>query len=364
MTRILVIEDEAELLEEVLEWLQLEGYETAGAPNGKRGVELAREYLPDIILSDIMMPEMNGHRVLLTLRTYPPTALIPFIFLTARADRLDIRAGMELGADDYMTKPFTRSELLRAIETRLKRRAVLKRRTDESLDELRHTLTYALPHELRTPLMGILGYGELLVMDAAAQSLEAGTVSRMAEEIVRSGARLHRLIENYLVYAQLELWQQTIGDSAPSADGYLEHRAEIIQQTASDMARRYNRVSDLQMTLHDTAVSLSREHLKKLTLELVDNAFKFSSEGTPVQVTFNPDTDHKCQLCVRDHGRGMTDKQLQKVGAYIQFDRAIYEQQGIGLGLIIARRLAELYGGRLDIYSIPGQGTEVRATGL
>lgn len=122
MTKILIIEDNNNIRENVVEILELSGYEVFGANNGKTGVEIALKMKPDIVLCDIMMPELDGYGVLHILQKNPETQTIPIIFLTAKAERVDIRKGMELGVDDYLTKPFDDLELLRAIEARLKKR--------------------------------------------------------------------------------------------------------------------------------------------------------------------------------------------------------------------------------------------------
>lgn len=124
MTKILLIEDNNDIRENVVEILELSNYKVYAAANGKEGVGLALKHRPDIVLCDIMMPEMDGYGVLEALNTHPGTKATPFIFLTAKAERPDIRKGMELGADDYLTKPFDDFELLRAIETRLKKKEV------------------------------------------------------------------------------------------------------------------------------------------------------------------------------------------------------------------------------------------------
>jgi DNA-binding response OmpR family regulator len=128
VTTILVIEDQPKILENVLETLEIEGFQVYGVSNGMAGVQLARAYLPDLILCDIMMPGMDGYAVLMELQNNAETSAIPFIFLTARTDRDSQRQGMELGADDYLTKPFTRSELLAAITARLQKQATYGRK--------------------------------------------------------------------------------------------------------------------------------------------------------------------------------------------------------------------------------------------
>jgi DNA-binding NarL/FixJ family response regulator len=121
MAKILVIEDEPEMRRNLLTILRLEKFEPAGAENGRAGLDLARKTKPDLILCDVMMPELDGYGVLQGLRQIPETARIPFIFLTARGEKVDQRCGMNSGADDYLTKPVGRTELLQAINARLQR---------------------------------------------------------------------------------------------------------------------------------------------------------------------------------------------------------------------------------------------------
>lgn len=122
MNKVLIIEDSDSIRENIVEILELSGYEVFAAENGKKGVELALKTIPDIVLCDIMMPELDGYGVVHILHKNPQTQAAPIIFLTAKAERADIRKGMELGVDDYLTKPFDDLELLRAIETRLKKK--------------------------------------------------------------------------------------------------------------------------------------------------------------------------------------------------------------------------------------------------
>ena len=122
MSKILLIEDNNEIRENVSEILLIAGYKVSEAKNGKQGVEMATKYLPDLILCDITMPELDGYGVLYLLHKNEKTAHIPFIFITAKSERPDLRKGMEMGADDYLTKPFGRLELLSAVECRLKKK--------------------------------------------------------------------------------------------------------------------------------------------------------------------------------------------------------------------------------------------------
>jgi CRP-like cAMP-binding protein len=136
MKRILLIEDNHEIRENTAEILELDGYEVITAENGKIGVELASSSKPDLIICDIMMPVLDGYSVLHLLTKNPDTENIPFIFLTAKADRQDFRKGMEMGADDYITKPFDDVDLLNAIESRFKKMELLEKKYSRNLDGL------------------------------------------------------------------------------------------------------------------------------------------------------------------------------------------------------------------------------------
>lgn len=135
-SKILLIEDNAEMRENITEILDLAGYKVITASNGKEGVSMAQHEKPDLIICDIMMPVLDGYGVLHMLSRQEETASIPFIFLTAKAERGDLRKGMEMGADDYLTKPFDDIELLNAIESRLKKSDMLKREFAKNVEGL------------------------------------------------------------------------------------------------------------------------------------------------------------------------------------------------------------------------------------
>jgi len=143
MKKILLIEDDKIMRENTAEILELTHYAVTVAPNGKKGVQIAKELTPDLIICDIMMPELDGYGVLHILSKDPVTSCIPFIFLTAKAEKSEMRKGMDLGADDYLTKPFEETELLNAIETRLKKNEVLKKEFGRNIEGLNRFLDEA-----------------------------------------------------------------------------------------------------------------------------------------------------------------------------------------------------------------------------
>ena len=139
MKKILVIDDHEPMRRNVLMILEMEGFKPLNADNGQKGLELARKEKPDLILCDITMPAMDGYAVLQALREDKETATIPLIFLTARGEKLDVRMGMNYGADDYLTKPVGHEELLAAIAARLERKRAFDERAQEQLSNVRFT---------------------------------------------------------------------------------------------------------------------------------------------------------------------------------------------------------------------------------
>ncbi|MEB3309349.1 MAG: hybrid sensor histidine kinase/response regulator [Snowella sp.] len=358
MTTVLIIEDQADVRENINAILELEGYETLTAEHGLMGVELAKAHRPDLILCDVMMPQLDGYGVLQKLQQNTATASIPFIFLTAKAERASLRSAMELGADDYLTKPFTLDELLNAIAARLAKHSAIEADVAQELHQLRSNITRSLPHELLTPLNGILASADLLI--SFYDSLEPEEILSSLEDIKLSGHRLHRLIQNFLLFAELEL----IATTPERAKAWQNRLSQVvnskptIQKIAETVAQNFDRCADLSLTLEDAIIGISEVDLIKITEEIIDNAFKFSQKGTPIIVTTTV-SGNQFMLSISDRGRGMTPEQIDKIGAYMQFERKLYEQQGSGLGLVIAQRVTELYGGQFKISSILNQQTMV-----
>ncbi len=356
MKKILVIDDEEWLRDMMRMALQQKGFEVIEAEDGTGGIAKARQQLPDLIMCDVNMEKVDGYQVLSTMRGEPATAAIPFILMTGLADEAGMRHGMELGADDYLAKPFTIDALYAAVEARLKKTQALREEAERKLADLRDHLSLMLPHELRTPLNGILAYGEILTTDAA--TLQPAEIAEMGQVIQHSGKRLERLVENFLIYAQLELLGTDAQRLSALRNQSTPAAARVVETHARAQAQDARRANDLILELSDLAVPVSEDYLAKIADELIQNAFKFSAAGSRVQVALAGD-ERAIWLAVSDQGRGLSPEQIAQVGAYMQFDRKMHEQQGLGLGLSIARRLTELHGGTLDIQSEKDTGTTV-----
>jgi two-component system, sensor histidine kinase and response regulator len=357
MTKVLIIDDSQDVNELISETLKINGYDVLMAEDGLAGVEAAQQHLPDLILCDVKMPKLDGYGTLTALRQHSSTATIPFIFLTGVADKVNFRQGMELGADDYLTKPFTISELLAAVKARLEKQVAITRQAERKLDELRDSISLALPQELLAPLTRIIGFSSMLM--ESCDSVKPADLFELAASLHQSAYRLQRTIENFLLFTQIELVSVDEEKVAALRQGEFFCSKAEISGMVQQIAARVGRSEDLNICFHSAPVPMSPDKLEKIIAELLDNAFKFSKAGTEVVLASGVEDD-TFTISITDHGRGMAPEQIARVGAHMQFERKFYDQPGSGLGLIIAKRLTELHGGRFSIESIPDRKTTIR----
>lgn len=346
MITILVIEDDNEIRQSIADLLELNDYNVLTAPNGEEGIRLAKQHVPDVILSDIMMPGIDGYEVLAQLKKNPATAIVPFIFLTAKSDTVSTRKGMGLGADDYLAKPFMPEELIATIEARVKKHTILR----TQVEALRLSVAKTVPHEFLTPLNSILGFAEIIYHNAAnQQELSPEELMTFSGIIRDSGNRLLRLVQNYILFSKLA--SETVTDTSQTES--LLGAEGVIADTAWEIAKSHKRENDLQTDIASSTPSITGGDLSKIIVELIDNACKFSETGTPIQVTAH-ESDTMYVIAVTNKGRGLTAEQIAGIGPHVQFEREHYEQQGAGLGLAIVQLLSRKFGGRLEIESVYG----------
>ena len=194
MSKVLLIEDDHVLRENTAELLELANYKVITASNGKKGVKAAKDYLPDVIICDIMMPELDGYGVLQQLGTDNSTKHIPFIFLSAKTEKKDIRKGMNLGADDYLTKPFEESELINAIESRLARAAILKEmESSRSYNDNQTNLGISTIHEFKNYMDD---NGEEFEFSQGHEIYREGGNVHMVYLILKGIVKTHKLDQN------------------------------------------------------------------------------------------------------------------------------------------------------------------------
>jgi len=352
MRRILVIDDDVLIIENVKEVLELEGYDVQSAKNGKRGIQVATDFAPELILCDVSMPIMNGYEVLKFVREQSSLRLIPFIFLTARISREDMRLGMNLGADDYLTKPFSISELLDMVASRLQHYDVRLAAHKERLETMRDNIIHSLPHELRTPLTAISGYANLLAEDA--HILSPVEVKTMADSIVAGSNRLYALIENYLLFSQLELLLNdeekvlTLRDIEP-----IDNTNLIILDTTHRLKLLYLNRNHIVLNLQEGRPRIEYDNFTYILKELLTNAHKFSRKQTTITLETLVDMMVGYTVRITSIGIGLDDEEIHHIDSYIQFDRKKHEIQGLGLGLAIVQRILRIYDGTMKITSTP-----------
>jgi DNA-binding response OmpR family regulator/anti-sigma regulatory factor (Ser/Thr protein kinase) len=359
--RILVIEDEQNIRENIQEILEAKGFNVRTAANGKQGVLEAIDFRPYVIVCDVMMPKMDGFKVLEYVRKTAMIQNTPFIFLTAKIDKQDVRQGMDLGADDYLTKPFTAKELVKAIETRLKRQQKVIDEYAKVKHELDTTVFATYYHEFNTPLHGILGGLNLLI--SARDSFDEEQIQELLMSIMKSGLRLNHSLANLMLFEEIkraEIYPELssmFSQGSSTGNWMTKVNGELVTMSKEI----YNRLENVDLDLEQADVKINPEYLVRIILELTDNALKFSKAGTKVHVTGRKKEDEYV-IEVRDAGRGFYLETLDEIAPFKQFNRKKFEQQGLGIGLYLVKRLVDYNHGELKIISNENEGTRVLVT--
>jgi two-component system, sensor histidine kinase and response regulator len=347
--KILVVEDDTELRETIAELLKSVGYDPVSMPDGLYAVRFLENEIPDLIISDIMMPNVDGYQLLEYIQKMASLSNIPFIFISGRADYSDIREGMIKGADDYIKKPFRALELIQSIDTQLKK----KEKLDNKFEQICGNISAYIPHELTTPIVAILGYPDLIIENI--KSLSEDEIVFMLSQIKFSGQRLHKTIGKFIKYADIQCRsiRSNINGSGAAGNSHVLAAINLARERISETS---DRLADLILEVTDAELSVEYEDLEFLVEELLTNAIKFSKKGSKIILKGKPDSE-MYKLEVTDHGRGMTQEQIREIVPFIQHERMIYEQQGSGLGLVTVKKIAEYYGGMLKISSLTGNYT-------
>lgn len=358
-TKILVIEDDLQIRENIMETLEMDGYQSYGANNGAEGLGLALQYPPDLVICDIMMPEMDGFEVLEHLRANDTTATIPLIFVTAKTDRQSLRQGMQLGADDFLTKPFNADELLQAVQARLQHHAAVAQHAEKKLEEAKQQLSRMITHELRTPLTSINVVSDLISRQLG--SISEKQLNELLDMMITGSKRLNRVVEQMVTMVQLDIG--SINYETIKHDGIAVPLWSTLMG-AVDLARRasYNRpYVQIATNERDSTVQVlcNRTMLKQAFSEIISNAISYSPEQGTVSLA-QWRAKKVVWLSIVDQGRGMSPEQIeQAMELFQQIDRETHEQQGIGLGLPLAHRIIEAHGGKMEIASVAGKGTQI-----
>ncbi|HUI31010.1 MAG TPA: response regulator [Candidatus Acidoferrales bacterium] len=352
---ILLVDDEQANLELFSTILTEEGYRVLSAARGDDALHLLETSKPDLIISDIYMPEMGGFEFYEKVQKVQELRSVPFIFLSALSDWQHVREGKELGADDYLTKPVDIDELVTTVKGKLKRAASLRSAMQSEFETLKEQILSTLSHELNTPLTYIIGFSEII--GNSESPIPMDELKEFAGLIRQGGDRLKNFVDDFLEAVQI--------DSGKTAEYYSRSKKEFnLSESITLLSREYAMVAteknvQFQSDVPDELRVMGSETLIRDAIgRILSNAVKFTSEGN-VKVCARPD-GNIVQLEIADTGVGIPEKELPRVcEKFYQVNKDKQQQQGAGLGLYIANNLAKINHCELAISSIEGVGTKV-----
>jgi CheY-like chemotaxis protein len=355
---ILIVEDEETLRDGLVDLLQLHATEydltLLTAANGLEALDVMQQYTPDLIVTDINMPVMDGYTFLQTVRQKPEWVHIPVIFLTARSSDEAIMEGRFSGAELYIVKPFDADDVADLIQAQLAVTRSRRNQRRESAETKRRHILRTLQHEFRTPLNFVTAYFEIL-SDSLLTDEAPETTIEYLKGIQIGTARLSSLVRDLILVIDLhsgkcrQTWQQqaTVIDDI---DTILREVGTLYakQAAAKQIALEYD-VADALKPIWGV-----RTFIFDCIKYLVDNAIKFTptqDDRGPIILTTVNDQDH-VRISVADHGVGIPNAAIPLLfDLFYQHDRATYEQQGSGAGLTIVKGLVELHGGEVNVQS-------------
>ncbi|MGA7721749.1 MAG: response regulator [Ignavibacteriaceae bacterium] len=347
---LLVVEDDFDVRENITEILTENSYNVISASNGKEAIGKIILESPDLILSDIMMPEMNGFQFLEFVQNSRNFAHIPFVFLTAKSSTQEIRDGMMKGADDYLPKPFKAYELLEMVEIKLKKKEFIK----EQLNKIKENIALAVPHELRTPLTPIIGYSGMMLDDA--KFLSVNEIEEMSSIIITSALRLNRSIEKFIQFASIQYELNEISGDKSLKFNTSESIEYLILKIVKEEQNYTNGRTKLELEIEDSRLKIDEFYFNICIKELVENAFKFSGPDSVVKIK-GENKNNNYELFFENTGGGFAADQIKKISVFNkQYDLTM---PGSGLGLPIVKKIIEYFGGNLEIVNEPHGTTRV-----
>ncbi|MEY2632346.1 MAG: hypothetical protein RIR00_1000 [Pseudomonadota bacterium] len=345
---VLVVDDSRAIRDGMTAILGQAGYRTETAANGREGFAKARSLSPDLILSDLEMPESTGFDLLSQVRSDPTLAMLPFVMITGVSDRLSTRRAMEMGADDYLTKPFSPPEVLAIVRSRLEKQRSWRQATQALARSYSQGMMGVLPHEFRTPLHCILGFAELMSL-RAAKGLSPAQTKEFADVIRRAGKTLLGHTTRFLTLME---YQGCATPERGSSSCCLSPAGiETLVNECLGQQLPTNQVSAV-VTVEAAKLACGESVLGNMVRELVGNAVKFARPESAIQVRGRRE-DGRYLLQVDNEGRPFPLERLREVGAFTQFDRDRHEQQGLGIGLAIVTQGLRIAGATLDIHNLP-----------
>jgi len=356
---ILVVDDDVTLLESVSDLLRTSGYNLLMASNGAQALRVLQHHTPDLIVSDIAMPEMDGYQLFEAVHNNPAWLAIPFIFLSARGEQKDIRLGYGLGADYYVTKPFESEDLLLAVKSRIKRIAEIQLSTRDEVDRTKQQLMTVFSHELRTPLSWIYGYMSLL--QEGHGEMDDDVVDKMLRDMQSGVERLVKLTEDLMLLVYMDTGVTQTEINRYREDVVVSPRIENAVRKLRSKSNKWN-IAFTVTTDQNLLVSGVGDYIESIFERLIDNAIKFSKPDGRVSIEAEL-VQGKIVVIVKDNGIGIDAEQIPNLfQRFKQIDREKLEQQGVGMGLAIVDGLVRAHGGTVEVTSQPDFGSTFTVT--
>lgn len=357
MKKILIVEDNALLRDNIGEILEIEGYQVVYAANGQEGVDVATEEKPDLIISDVNMPKKDGFQMLEELRANQETSITPFIFLTVKNSMNDLRQGMNLGADDYIAKPFEMDELISAVQNRLVKRDAIVQKEVEKYDKLQEGVGKIITNVLDQPLKNIERLSELL--HSKSSDLKPTDISEISNIIFENTKDLRYEITHIIFYHRTASLKDQPKHLAKYKKDPTENPAVHIKKIALDMAQNHKRESDLLMALKDSPIKIPSDFLSYIVKELMDNAFKYSPSNTSVKVSAEK-AHENYEIVIQDRGIGFPFDDVDTYMPYIKSGEIENGPNGLGLSLVNIRNIVRLFDGEISVTSDSEVGTSFK----
>jgi signal transduction histidine kinase len=333
------------------------GFDSIPATSGIEALKLAESEVPDLILLDIQMPELDGFEVCERLKKIPTLKDIPVIFLTARKETDDIVRGLEIGAVDYVTKPFKRGELLTRVRTHLQLKhssdTILKQNKRlHELNEEKNDFLGIVSHDLKNPINGIIGLGRILL--DYPEDIDDAERAHIIEEVIASANRMQRLVSDLLNVARLEQGKLAISRTDVDLLSVIEMVAKTYQRSAANK----NITLSIEKNGSMFAAYADIDICMQIFENLVSNAIKYS----PFDTTITLRTIHNnetIRIEIQDEGPGISEEDQQKL--FLKFSKLSAQPTGgedsTGLGLAIVKRFVDYLEGNVWCDSTLGQGT-------
>ena len=362
MPTILIIDDEPALLLGLAAKIRRHGYTVVTATDGNDGFQKAKEFLPDLIISDVMMPPPNGFELRKLMNLEPELASIPFIFLTARSSAEDRIGGLRDGADDYIIKPFETEELFARIEAVFRRvqteqtrgREEMRAIAQQDMEKLKQAILQNFHHELRTPLTNILLPLELAAKHRFDNPEEQSRFFRIA---LSNADRLDSLVTDLILLSNID--QGNLNSIRQTVDV----RTNLIVPIQKRLDRYKQKNLNLTLDCPESGTILApRREFTHAIIHIIDNAFKFSPANGNVHLNVTLGNQGGATLLVQDEGPGIPADLREKVfERFYQISQGdSREHEGLGVGLTIARAVFLNLGGKVEILDSP-KGCRVRA---